>query len=514
MSLLLGLDLGTTSIKALAINHNGEVQTSHTEEYPLKHPKQGWSEQSADEWWEATVKAIRKLLEEEVIKREQIRGLALSGQMHGSVFLDDKGRVIRNPILWNDMRTTDQCREIEDQIGEERLLELVGNPALEGFTASKVIWLRENEPEHYEELDTLLLPKDYIVYRLTGRLATEKSDAAGTILYDVQNQKWSDDVTSELDIDKELLPKVLDSFDVVDELKPELAEDLGLPADLKVVAGGADNACSAVGNGITEEGLFLASIGSSGVVLAHSDHMEIDYGGRVHSFNHSVPGKWYLMGVMLNAGLSYRWFRDTFSKLEKQTGELTGKNPYELINSEAGNVPPGSEGLIYLPYLNGERTPHKNANARGIFFGFSGAHDKRHFARSVLEGVTFGLRDSLELIKNMGVEPEQIRVTGGGGKSELWRSIQADIFGQEVVTTAVDEGPAYGAALLAGTGSGIFESVEEAVDRCVETTSIQSPNSENERIYEDLYPVYRSLYTSLAEDYEKLATFRSKWGFE
>lgn len=514
MTQLLGLDLGTTGVKALAINNQGEVLTSHTEEYRLYHPKQGWSEQSSNDWWEATLKAIKKLLENEKIDRQQLKGLALSGQMHGSVFLNKDGDVIRNPILWNDTRTTAQCKEIEDKVGEKKLLELVGNPALEGFTATKILWLKKNEPENYEKFETLLLPKDYIVYKLTGRLVTEKSDAAGTILYDVQNEKWSSEMMSKLGINKKTLPEVLNSIDVVDKLKPKLARRFDLPTDLKVVAGGADNACSAVGNGITEEGLFLASIGSSGVVLAHSDHMEIDYGGRVHSFNHSVPGKWYLMGVMLNAGLSYRWFRDTFSRLEKQTGELTGKDPYELINSEAGDVPPGSEGLIYLPYLNGERTPHKNANARGTFFGFSGTHDKRHFARSVLEGVTFGLRDSLELIKDMGVEPEQIRVTGGGGKSELWRGIQADIFGQEVVTTAVDEGPAYGAALLAGTGSGVFKSVEDAVDRCVETTSIQSPNPENERIYEDLYPVYRSLYTSLTEDYEKLAAFRSKWEFE
>lgn len=508
MTQILGLDLGTTGVKSLAIDTKGTILATHAEEYPLKRPQQGWSEQSADDWWEATVKAIRKLLESESVKRKRIRGLALSGQMHGSVFLDKKGRVIRNPLLWNDTRTTDQCREIEDQIGAEKLLELVGNPALEGFTAPKVLWLRENEPENYRKLETLLLPKDYIVYKLTGRLVTEKSDAAGTILYDVHNQEWSDEVTSELDIDEGVLPEVLDSVDVAGELKPNLAKEFGLPTSLKVVAGGADNACSAVGNGIIKEGLFLASIGSSGVVLAHSDHMEVDFGGRVHSFNHSVPEKWYLMGVMLNAGLSYRWFRDTFSSLETEAGKLIGQDPYELLNSEAAQVHPGSDGLIYLPYLNGERTPHKDADARGVFFGFSGTHDKRHFVRSVLEGVTFGLRDSLELIKNMGVEPEQIRVTGGGGKSKLWRGIQADIFGQEVVTTEVDEGPAFGAALIAATGSGVFETLEEAVDKCVKVTSSQQPTPENQRTYEDLYPVYRSLYSSLEEDFDSLAQFR------
>jgi len=512
MKQLIGLDLGTTGVKSLIMDSGGEVLATHTEEYPLYQPRQGWSEQDPAEWWEAVLRALRKILAEDDVIPDSIEGLALSGQMHGSVFLDGEGEVIRKPILWNDTRTTEQCREIKDRVGEERLLELVGNPALEGFTAPKVLWLRENEPKNYEKLETLLLPKDYIVYRLTGRQVTEKSDAAGTILYDVSRQEWSDAVTSELDLDRQILPEVLDSVDAVAEIKPVLADELGLPSDLKVVAGGADNACSAVGNGITEEGLFLASIGSSGVVLAHSDRMEVDSGARVHSFNHSVPERWYLMGVMLSAGLSYRWFRDTFSDLEQKTGGLVGKDPYELLNAEAAQVPPGSDGLVFLPYLNGERTPHKNANARGTFFGFSGTHDKRHFVRSVLEGITFGLRDSLELIRDMGVEPEQIRVTGGGGKSELWRGIQADIFGQEVVTTAVDEGPAYGAALLAGTGAGIFDSVEEGVERCVKVTSSQQPSPENQKVYEDLYPIYRSLYKSLEEDYEKLAEFRDKRG--
>ncbi len=510
MKQLIGLDLGTSGVKALLINTRGKVLKTHTEGYPLYQPEQGWSEQDPHEWWDAVLRTLKEILSADEAKPEEVKGLSLSGQMHGSVFLDGKGDVIRKPILWNDTRTTEQCREIEEKVGEEKLLELVGNPALEGFTAPKVLWLRENEPENYEKLETLLLPKDYIVYRLTGRLVTEKSDAAGTILYDVRNQEWSDEVISELDIDRDVLPEVLDSVDVVEELKPDLAKELGLSPDLKVIAGGADNACSAVGNGIVEEGLFLASIGSSGVVLAHSDQMEVDNEARVHSFNHSVPDRWYLMGVMLSAGLSYRWFRDAFSGIELRAGNLTDTDPYELLNSEASRVPPGSDGLVFLPYLNGERTPHKNANARGTFFGFSGTHDKRHFVRSVLEGITFGLRDSLELIKDMGVEPEQIRVTGGGAKSDIWRGIQADIFGQEVVTTAVDEGPAYGAGLLAGTGAGVFDSVGEAVETCVEVASSQQPRAENLSVYEDLYPIYRSLYTSLKEDYEKLAEFREK----
>ncbi|MCF7890951.1 xylulokinase [Candidatus Bipolaricaulota bacterium] len=507
MAQLLGLDLGTTGAKTLVIDDRGEVLATHTEGYPLYQPEQGWSEQNPEEWWKATLKALKSVLAKGEVDKSSIRGIGLSGQMHGSVFLDEENRVIRNPILWNDTRTSEQCREIEDTIGEDKLLNLVGNPALEGFTAPKVLWLKEKEPENYEKLETLLLPKDYIVYRLTGRLVTEKSDAAGTLLYDVRNQEWSEEICEALDIDPEILPEVLDSEDVVANVKPGIANEIGLPSDLKVVAGGADNACSAVGNGVTEEGLFLVSIGSSGVVLAHSASMETNDENRIHYFNHSVSGKWYLMGVMLSAGLSLRWFRDNFARLETQTGDLTGTNPYEFLNSEAKQVPAGSEGLVFLPYLSGERTPHQNAKARGVFFGISGTHDKRHFVRSILEGVTFGLQDSLELIKDMGIEPTQIRVTGGGAQSALWRKIQADIFGQEVVATKVDEGPAYGAALLAGVGSGTYKSINNAVDRCVTISSYDQPDSKNQKVYSELYSIYRSLYTSLENDYEKLSDY-------
>lgn len=511
MAQLLGLDLGTTGAKALAVNSTGEVLATHTEEYPLYQPEQGWSEQHTDEWWEAIVTVINVLLEKEKVKTKEVAGIALSGQMHGSVFLDGMGEVIRPPILWNDTRTAEQCDEIIDKIGKRKLLDFVGNPALEGFTAPKVLWLRENEPDNYKLLETLLLPKDYIVYRLTGRKVTETSDAAGTILYDVENEEWSKEVCSALEIDTNILPPVLESADVVGKVTEEVSEMTGLPNDVKVVAGGADNACAAVGNGINEEGLFLVSIGSSGVVLAHSNQMSVDYGARVHSFNHSIPNKWYLMGVMLSAGLSFRWLRDQFAEAEKQVAKSISNDAYELLTREASRVPAGSEGLVFLPYLGGERTPHRNANARGVFFGFSGSHKKRHFIRAVLEGVTFGLQDSLELIKGMGVSPEQIRVTGGGAKSKLWRQIQSDVFNREVATTSVDEGPAYGAALLAGAGSGVYENVDTAIKECVSIETTQQPTPKNVNRYEDLYPIYRSLYKSLKEDYEDLANFTKKW---
>ncbi len=510
MKQLIGLDLGTTGAKALVINSQGEVLASNSEGYPLYQEEQGWSEQKTEDWLNSIIQALKKVLSAEEVNRKQVEGIALSGQMHGSIFLDEHGGVIRDPILWNDTRTSNQCREIRELVGEDHLIELVGNTVLEGFTAPKLLWLRKNEPENYSELETLLLPKDYITYRLTGRLITEKSDAAGTSLYDVEEETWSKEVCGKLKIEDSILPEVLNSVDVVEKIKPDVADKLDLPADVKVIAGGADNACSAIGNGIVEEGLLLASIGSSGVILAHTDSMQTDQEGRIHSFNHAKPGKWYLMGVMLAAGLSYRWFRDTFSYIEQEIERLSKINTYKLLNKEAAQVPPGSEGLVFLPYLNGERTPHKNPKARGVLFGISSNHDKRHFVRSIMEGVTFGLKDSLELIKGLGVNPAEIRITGGGGKSKLWKQIQADVFGKEVATTAVDEGPAFGAALLAGVGSGVFNSVNDAVDKSVEVVSKQYPDPENNTIYNDLYPIYRSLYDSLKEDYEKLAKFRSE----
>jgi len=503
--ILLGIDLGTTGAKTLAIDAAGEVLATHTESYPLHRPRQGWSEQDPADWWEAVLEAIRRILAEEAVEEEGVKGLALSGQMHGSVFLDSEGEVVRPPLLWNDTRTSPQCREIERLVGEERLYQLVGNPPLEGFTAPKVLWLRENEPENFDKLDTLLLPKDYVVYRLTGKLRTEASDAAGTLLLDVADKSWSEEMCEALDLDTSILPQLLDSVDPVGPIKEEVARRTGLPRETTVVAGGADNACSAVGTGIIEEGLVSSSTGSSGVVLAHKDEMDVDEEGRIHSFNHAMPGKWYLMGVMLSAGLSLRWFKEEFGQLEESLSSLTGLDPYGLLDEEAEGVPPGAEGLLFLPYLGGERTPHRDSKARGVFFGISSSHEKPHFVRAILEGVTFGLRDSLELIKELGVEPKQIRATGGGAKSPLWRRIQADVFGQEVVATAVDEGPAFGAALLAGVGAGVYRDLEEAVEDAVslDESTMTEPDPERVAIYEEYYPLYRSLYKSLKEDFAR-----------
>lgn len=492
MAVLLGIDLGTSGVKVLAIDESGQTLAAKSETYPLIQPKAGWSEQSPDDWWGGVVRAIRKLIADPALSSASIEALAISGQMHGSVFLDESGEVIRRPLLWNDTRTFPQCRWITETVGEKSLLELVGNPALEGFTLPKLIWLRDQEPENYRRLRTMFLPKDYILYRLTGRRCTEVSDAAGTLLFDVKNRCWSKELLDRLGLDAAILPEVLESIDVVGNLSPEAARETGLPIHSKVIAGGADNACGAVGNGIVKEGIVLASIGSSGVVLAHTNAMHHDSRGRIHSFNHASPHRWYLMGVMLSAGLSMSWLKNDLLKTD-----------YDTINREAGRVPAGAEGLLFLPYLSGERTPHRNPKARGAFFGLSGIHKPGHFMRAVFEGVSFGLKDSLELIKELGVTPRQIRVTGGGAKSELWRQILADMFVTDVYTMQSDEGPAFGAALLAGVGAGVYGSVEGAVDQTVKVGQKTSPDERNSETYASVYPLFQSLYRALEPEYDK-----------
>jgi len=492
VAILLGIDLGTSGVKVLAINETGETLASTNISYPLIQPRAGWSEQNPKDWWQGTIEAIQKILDDQAVRPDSVVALSLSGQMHGSVFLDSDNQMIRNPLLWNDTRTFEECQLITEKIGEKNLLSYVGNPALEGFTLPKVLWLKKNEPDNYKKLSTLMLPKDYIVFMLTGRICTEYSDAAGTLLLDVKNRCWSKEVCEKLDIDLCVLPELLDSTDIVGTLTAQASEATGLPENVKVVAGGADNACSAVGNGIVEEGVMLASIGTSGVVLAHTNSMHHDPQGRIHSFNHAVPNRWYLMGVMLSAGMSMSWLKN----------ELIGRD-YDYINEEAAQVKPGSEGVIFLPYLFGERTPHRDPRARGVYFGISGIHSQRHLIRAVFEGVAFGLKDSLELIKGLGVEPSQIRVTGGGAKSMLWRQIIADVFNAEVRTMQADEGPAFGAALLAGVGAGVYSSTEEAVNETVTTGETCEPNKDNIEMYEEVYGLFRSLYQSLKGDYTK-----------
>lgn len=496
MNYLLGLDIGTSGVKALLISVEGKIISSKTESYPLATPHSGWAEQSPYDWWEATVKVIEEVVSSTPIGSTQIKGISLSGQMHSSVFLDEKMEVIRPAILWSDTRTSEQCKEIYTKVGGlNQLIDYVSNPALEGFTAPKILWLKENEPENYQKVKYILLAKDYIRYRLTGELFTEVSDAAGTLLFEVIKKRWSTGLLEKLEIDPDLLPPILNSFDLAGRITKPIAEKTGLKFGTPLVAGGADNACGAVGSGIIQEGRVMVSIGSSGVVLAQTDNPQADQEGRIHLFNHACPNSWYMMGVMLSAGMSYEW-------LEKKL--FNNSLDYPKLDQLAEEIEPGSEGLLFLPYLYGERTPHNDANARGVYFGISGKHDQRHFTRSVLEGVTFALKDSLELIKDKGVKVKEIRAIGGGAKSSVWQQILADILGKEINLLNVEEGPAFGAALIAGVGVGVYGSFTEAVSGIVKVQKTIVPRIQNTEKYNQYYQLYKKLYYSLKEDFKEL----------
>ena len=429
-----------------------------------------------------------------------MQAVGLSGQMHGVVLLDEENRVLRPSIIWADQRSTAQSLEITERVGADRLVSLVSNPALPGFSASKILWIREHEPAIFARARRVLLPKDYIRYRLTGMQAIEISDAAGTNLLDVQHGIWSDAVLDAIELDPALLPPVIPADAVAGTITTEVAQLTGLPPGTPVAGGGADNACAAVGNGVVRPGLALVSIGTSGVVLAFASTPQVDMSGpvpRVHTFNHAVPQAWYLMGVTQGAGLSLRWVRDNIGLPERALERWTGLDAYELLTKEAESIPAGSDGLLFLPYLQGERTPHLDPYARGGWIGLTASHDRRHLIRSVLEGVAFSLKDCSTIIQGQGLPIEQVRVTGGGAKSPLWRQILADVLGVELVTTNAHEGPAFGAALLAGVASGAYHSIPQACDSVVRLVEHTEPRPEIEQVYARRYETYRALYPAL-----------------
>jgi xylulokinase len=503
MPVSVGLDLGTTAVKLLAVDEEGTILARASEEYPLHHPEVGWAEQDPADWWAATKRGLNSLMADPAVDPAAVAGVGLTGQMHGSVFLDEDGDVLRPAILWNDTRTTEQCDEILDVVGEERLIELASNPPFEGFTAPKILWVMEHEPEVFDRTDHILLPKDYIRYKLSGDFATDVSDASGTLLLDVGERAWSDELLADLSIPREHLPEVYESPTVTGGVSEAASEATDLPAGTPIVAGAGDNAAGAVGTGVVDDGDAWGSIGTSGVVFVATDDERTDPEGRVHTFCHAVPDTWHVMGVMLAAGGAFRWFADTLGGPEAQVAELLGEESYDLLTEEAATVDPGSEGLVFLPYLNGERTPHRDANARGVFFGLSSRHEKPHVVRSVLEGVTYGLRDSLRIVRELGVDVDELKASGGGAKSPLWRQIQADVFDADILTPAVDEGPAYGAALLAGVGADVHEDVEAACDRAVAVTDRVEPDPAARRVYDEYYDVYESLYPALEEAFDR-----------
>lgn len=504
MDTLLGIDLGTTGVKAaLFAADDGHVLASAFFEYPLLHPHPGWAEQNPADWWQATVSAIRACMVDarlRGIEPRDVRGVGLSGQMHGVVLLDEQGDVLRPCIIWADQRSDAQCKWITERVGAARLIELVSNPALTGFSAPKLLWVRDNEPEIFARAKTMLLPKDYIRYCLTGIKGMEISDAAGTCLLDVKHGVWSDEVLAALELNPALLPPVVPAHTVSGTIAAEVAALTDLAQGTPVAGGGADNACGAVGNGVVRSGLALVSIGTSGVVLAYADTPQVDISGpvpRVHTFNHAVPNAWYLMGVTQGAGLSLRWVRDNIGLQERAMERWAGVDAYELLAKEAEFVAAGSEGLIFLPYLQGERTPHLDPYARGGWIGLTASHTRRHLVRSVLEGVAFSLKDCFGIIREQGLPIEQVRATGGGAKSALWRQIIADILGVELVTTNATEGPAFGAALLAGVASGVYPSVQEACETTVRIVEQTAPRAELARVYAQTYETYRALYPAL-----------------
>ncbi|MEI6521088.1 MAG: xylulokinase [bacterium] len=501
MAYLLGIDIGTSGTKVLLVDDSGRKIASVTEEYPLLTPFPLWAEQDPGEWWRATVNGIRRILDTSKIDSSEIAGIGLSGQMHGSVFLDDACEVIRPAILWCDQRTVKQCADITTRATNAVVESETLNPVLTGFTAPKIVWLQQQEPAAWNRVKKILLPKDYIRFKLTGEFATEVSDASGTALLNVPERKWSSAMMEACDVSTDMLPQVFESYEISGRVSKEVAALTGLAPHTPVVGGGGDQAAGAVGNGIVMEGIASCSVGTSGVLFAHMKNAYTDQQMRTHTFCAAVPGEYHVMGVQLSSGGSLRWFRDTLCDVEVAASKQVGTDPYELITRAAANVPAGSEGLLFLPYLTGERCPYPDPYARGVFFGLTLRSNRAFMARAVLEGVSFGLRDSLEIFRGIGVHPTEIRLSGGGAKSPLWRQIQADIFNSNCVTINIDEGPAFGVALLAGVGAGIYPSVQEACARTIKVIDKTPPIQANTEIYNKYYPIYRNLYAHLKDDF-------------
>jgi xylulokinase len=471
MTALVGLDVGTTAVKALAVSPDGDILARREVGYELSTPRPGWSEQDPEDWWRATEEALAGL------DAGEVAGIGLSGQMHGLVLLDDRDRVLRPAILWNDQRTGEQCAAIEERVGLDRLIELTGNRALTGFTAPKLLWVRDAEPDVYGRVAHVLLPKDYVRLRLCGERAVDAADASGTLLFDVARRRWSSEVLEALEVPPEWLPAVLES--------PEVSGHT--PAGVPVAAGAGDQAAGALGVGVERPGALSVALGTSGVVFAALPEFAADPRARVHAFCHAVPGGWHAMGVMLSAAGSLRWLRDA----------IAPGASFEALIAEAGRWAPGVDGLTFLPYLTGERTPHADPDARGAFAGLEIRHDRGALVRSVLEGVAHGLRDSLDLLRELGVEPEVGRVSGGGARSELWLRIVASALGIPLERVAVEEGAAYGAALLGGVAGGVFADVEEAVAACVRTRDRIEPDPAWTAAYSAGRERYRALYPAL-----------------
>lgn len=491
----LGIDTSTTSSKALLIDEEGKVVGAASSPHTLQTPKPLWAEQDPGEWWEAVAASIKQVLTESGVGAERVVAVGLTGQMHGLVLLAEAGEVLRPAILWNDQRTQAECDEIHAHIGRERFIQITGNVALTGFTAPKILWVQKNEPQVYAKARHVLLPKDYIRFKLTGEYAMDKADGAGTVLFDLKSRAWSAEVLEKLGIDRAWMPRTFEGPEFTGGVTSEAAAVTGLKEGTPVAAGGGDQAAQAVGVGAVEPGVVALTVGTSGVVFATTPSALIEPEGRLHAFCHAVPGMWHFMGVMLSAAGSLQWYRDT----------LAPTMSFDDLLKEAESVPAGSEGLQFLPYLSGERTPHPDPLARGAFIGLTLRHGRGHMTRAVLEGVSFGLKDSFMLIQNAGLgEIKQVRASGGGTKGALWRQILASVLEAELVTVNTSEGAAFGAALLAGVGAGAWSDVPSACKAAITITGSTSPDPAQVEAYRKAYPLYRELYPALKPSFDKM----------
>jgi xylulokinase len=487
---VLGIDVGTGGTRALIIDEKGTLISSATSEHePFASPKIGWAEQHPEDWWKASGSAVRHALTKASLAGEAIACVGFSGQMHGAVMLDERSQVVRPALIWCDVRTEPQCRELTAKIGADRIIQLTCNPALPNFTLTKFLWVRENEPDNWKRVRSVMLPKDYVRFRLTGERAIDMADASGTLMLDVAHRRWSRDVLRAAEIDERLLPALFESPDVCGKVSVEGAAATGLKSGTPVVAGAGDQAAGATGMGIVAAGAVSATIGTSGVVFASTDRPALDPKGRLHTFCHAVPGRWHVMGVTQAAGLSLRWFRDQFG-----AGKDDGRDPYERLSDEAAAAPPGSDGLLWAPYLMGERTPHLDANARGALVGLTASHTRAHVIRAILEGVAFSLRDTFTIFAEMQVPVKRIRLGGGGARSQLWRQIQADVYGHEVEIVEAEEGAAYGAAILAGVGARIWPTVDDACNSVVRVARRVPSRADVASIMNSSYAAYRRVY--------------------
>jgi xylulokinase len=503
---LLGIDVGTTGVKSILVSATGQVVAEATQSYPISSPKPSWFEQNPEDWWTSAVLTIRELMARPGVHALDIAGVGLSGQYHGLVILDENHSVIRPSILWNDQRTARQSQYIVERVGKETLLDTCATEGAPYFTACKLQWVRDNEPQNFERIRMMMLPKDYIRFRLTGEAATDVTDASGTLFLDIQNRCWSKEMAARLDVDPEILPRLVESPEISGKISRQAGDEVGLAPGTPVAGGAGDQACAALGIGIVEEGIASYSIGTSGVIYAATDALRIDAQGRFNTFCHSVPGKWCVLSCINSAAGSYQWYTEKLATWERNEADRQGTDIYAILENEASQAPAGSDRLIFLPYLAGERHPHTDTDARGVFFGLHSGHGREHLVRAVLEGVAFSFRDCLEAIREHQINISEIRATGGGARSPLWMSIQVNVSGQPIVLMDADSGgAAFGAALLGGVCAGVFSSAGEACAATVRTGKRLTPEDEKIAAYDRQYRVFRSLYPLLKDAYKRLA---------